>query len=655
MLKRLLFVTVFSLLAITAVAQDNLYTSPDGLWTATLPQGWLVEENEAGYITIKSPDDAILLHFMTYETTDLEQSVLDAWALLDPEFDSSYTDDKLQVIEDAVLLQGFEKGALITYQEGTGADGALILGSASLFEGISYVTLIQTNLTGIQRRFAQYQMLATSFKATAMEAEVVLTDVAPAVWDESLSEELRAFVNESLTGLQATGAAVAIVQNGEVVFAEGFGAKNDAGDPVTPDTLMMIGSTTKSLSTLLMAQAVDAGAMAWESPVIEVLPSFAVKDPTITQEIVVQNLVCACTGVPRRDLEFLFNTVTAEDIVVSLQDFEFFTDFGEAFQYSNQMVAVGGYVAAVALTGEKTNLYENYVNLVDSQIFAPLGMARSTFNFDTVEADADVALPYGSSILAYQEMSVDEERWASPIAPAGAAWSSANDMAQYAIFALNKGVSANGERIVSEENLLRTWEPQIEVGANADYGLGWFIDAYKSVPLIHHGGNTFGYSSDFAFLPDNGFGIVILVNQQASAVPGLVRQFALELLYDQEQESRDTLAFSVKSLTDAVTEATPLYSETITDVETVSGYVGTFSNPVLGDLIITLDEEGNLSADAGEFGGAVWQRTNKEGEVAYIMAEPPLAGTELVLGETDGVKTITIGAGVIEYIFTFQS
>ncbi len=71
---------------------------------------------------------------------------------------------------------------------------------------------------------------------------------------------------------------------------------------------------------------------------------FSLADPELTQQITLRNLVCACSGVPRRDFEVLmnFDNLSPEDIVESLESFELFTDFGEALQYSNQMVAAGG-------------------------------------------------------------------------------------------------------------------------------------------------------------------------------------------------------------------------------------------------------------------------------------------------------------------------
>lgn len=99
----------------------------------------------------------------------------------------------------------------------------------------------------------------------------------------------------------------------------------------------MIGSSGKFLMTTMMAAVVDGGLLDWDTPAVEILPEFAVADPQRTQIITIRNPDCACTGVPRRDLKLLFNgnDLSAEDVVDYLGNFEFFTAFGEAYQYSN--------------------------------------------------------------------------------------------------------------------------------------------------------------------------------------------------------------------------------------------------------------------------------------------------------------------------------
>ena len=74
---------------------------------------------------------------------------------------------------------------------------------------------------------------------------------------------------------------------------------------------------------------------------------------------------------------------------------------------------------------------------------------------------------------------------------------------------VNKGVSPEGEQVISEENLLETWQPQVPVSDKTSYGLGWFVGEYKGARLIDHGGNTLGFTSSFGFMPDKNLGKII--------------------------------------------------------------------------------------------------------------------------------------------------
>ena len=205
-------------------------------------------------------------------------------------------------------------------------------------------------------------IIASGFDIIALEKED-LTGIEPLRLTGELLDEFEAYVVDAMERLDIPGSSVSVVQGGEIVYANGFGVRERGkSGPVTPETLMMIVSVTKSMTTMLMATLVDDGLMDWDTPMVEVLPTFALADSQLTREITARNLVCACTGVPRRDFELLLNydDLSAEDIIESLATFELFTDFGEAFQYSNQMVATGGYVAAAVVGAEYGSLYDGY-------------------------------------------------------------------------------------------------------------------------------------------------------------------------------------------------------------------------------------------------------------------------------------------------------
>jgi CubicO group peptidase (beta-lactamase class C family) len=626
-------------------AETKVYEDPAGLFSVPIPTNWTAEHHDDGYGILTSPDGGITVYVMTVESDDIEKAVSAAWAIVDPTFDLEVD----EVIEEPVT-NGADGAYTITYD--IDYEETIILAGGWLYEGIAYVEIFRADLIAFQQRVSQLQIISTGFDIKALEKDN-LTGVEPRPLDDDIIAELEAYIEDTLARFEIPGAAVAIVEGGEIVYSGGFGVRDhETGEPMTPETLMMIGSTTKTMTTMLMAQLVDEGVMQWNTPVVDILPTFAVADPEITQRITMQNLVCACTGVPRRDFELIFNSndLTAEGVVESLADFEFFTDFGEAFQYSNQMVAAGGYVTALAAGAEYGDLYDAYLALLQERVLDPIGMSSTTFSFEAVKAGGNYAAPYGLDALSeFTPIPLTlEEAFLRPLVPAGGAWSNVLDMARYIITELNEGVAPDGARVVSAENLAHTWEPQVAITADASYGLGWIVDEYKGLLLLHHGGNTLGHTSDLAFLPDAGLGVSVLTNGRITNVFNEAVRFRLfELVYGLEPAYEETVQFVL----DMQEEDDPPEIINI-DPDEAAPYVGTWTNAALGEITVELSDDGIVTLDAGEFVTEVRARVNDEGETVIFMYDPPLAGLPLELGEDeDGGPLIIMGGGVNEYAF----
>src|SRR5580698_9300999 len=126
--------------------------------------------------------------------------------------------------------------------------------------------------------------------------------------DQARIAELGRFVEQGQNELGVPGVGLGVVQDGRVVFAGGFGVK-ELGGRETPDgdTLFMIASNTKAMTTLLLAKLVDEHRITWDTPVTKLLPSFKLGDAATTRSVLVKHLICACTGLPRQDLEWIFN------------------------------------------------------------------------------------------------------------------------------------------------------------------------------------------------------------------------------------------------------------------------------------------------------------------------------------------------------------
>jgi CubicO group peptidase (beta-lactamase class C family) len=656
----LLFLTILFSLAATVAAQEGeeIYQDPQGQFSVPVPQNWTTTEAD-DYVQLSGPEGNIHIYVLVAPIEEsLQAAVESAWEAV-----GITVDREVQQSGNPPLQAGADETLLLTYAFNSTTDEQIFQAVAQRVGGSAYIILIDANVEAASRRSAQLDIIVTGLTISSLERSN-LSQVEPRALDDAMITQWEAYIEELLSSNHIPGAAVAVVQDGEVVYTAGFGVREQGGStPITPDTHMMIGSTGKSLTTTMMATMVDDGLLDWDTPVVELLPQFEVADLELSQTITMRNLVCACTGLPRRDLEIVFNAsgMTAEDVVESLQTFEFFTDFGEAFQYSNQMVATSGFAAVAAEGAEYDTLLNGYSTILAERVLDPLQMDNTTISFDRVLERNEYATPHGLALGgAYQVIPVSYETILQPFAPAGAHWSTAEDMARYLVMQLQNGVGPDGNRIVNEENLLVTREPQIPVTADVSYGLGWFVGEYKELPLVEHGGNTLGFTSDFAFLPETGIGVVILTNAQGTnAVSESIRTRLFDLLFGDVNEERDAqeLAYAIQGIQEVLQRPDNL--EDTVDVEAVQSYIQIYTNDALGTVTVELVDD-RLYLDTGEFRTellplVIENNDNLQPVEAYILLDPPFLGYAIrfVMGDDNTINLI-LGEGVTEYTFTQQ-
>src|SRR5215212_2368763 len=503
-------------------------------------------------------------------------------------------------------------------------------------------------------------------------ASADLAGVTPVPLTGERQAAFAAYITDMLAMTNVPGAAVAVVQNGEVVYQQGFGVRELGGsDPVTPETLMMIGSITKAMTSTMAATVVDDGEVTWETPVVDLLPSFAVADPELTRQLSLRNAFCACTGLPPRDPELIFNSedLPPERLVTSVGDLPLTAPLGQQFQYSNQMFGIGGYAAAVAAEPSESDLLAAYVTAMRQRLLDPLRMDRSTFILDEVLASDDYARPHGLDLAgAYHPASLeDDERYVLTVAPAGALWSSATEMASYLQMELAGGIAPDGTRIASGENLEATWQPQVAMPAigGSDvppematmahgYALGWVVGDYHGQRLLSHSGGTFGFSAQAALLPDASLGLVILTNGVGADFFKLAVQYRLfELVFDQPA----TVDPLVRAAVAATAQQSAELQHQLGDVDpaTVLPYLGRYTHPILGEVEIAMSD-GTLILDASGFRATLQplRDVGPEG-TTYLTSDLPLSGVAMVTFSEEGgrpIMTFTDPSTGEAYLFT---
>jgi CubicO group peptidase (beta-lactamase class C family) len=297
-------------------------------------------------------------------------------------------------------------------------------------------------------------------------ASADLTGATPLPLTGERRAEFEAYVAEALVRFDVPGAAVAVVQDGEVVYLNGFGVRAAGGtEPVTPDTMMMIGSITKPLTTTLAGSLVDDGLLSWDTRLVDLLPAFSIADPTLTADLTIHDAFCNCSGIPSLNMKSSFESgkLTPETVVTSLADTPPAAPFGEEFLYNNLLIASAGYALGIANGSGSSDIGLAYDLAMQQRVFAPLGMHRTTFDPETAITTGDYAQPHATNLSGVlQPVPLTAERGLLPYRPAGALWSNARDMAQVLQMELASGVAPGGARVVSQESLEETWAPGSE-------------------------------------------------------------------------------------------------------------------------------------------------------------------------------------------------
>lgn len=598
--------------------------------------GWTVEES-TDRIVLTSPEGDVAMAYVEVTAADREAAVAAAWARWKPGFAL-----KVERAQDLPARDGWDAIAQVSYVTPV-QDSRLVLAIARRAAGTWYVFLVDGTQAAVDRRGAHLSAALDSLAVPGLAKESFAGKVAHPL-DAARLAELERFIEDARVATKVPGTAIAIVQGGKVIYEKGFGVRQ-VGKPakVTPRTLFMIGSVGKSLTTLMIARLVEQGRIGWETPVVEVLPSFGLGDEATTKAVTMRHTACACTGMPRQDLEMLFEgRLSPEERLASMKAMKPTTKFGETYQYSNLMVSAGGFAAAHA-HAPALPLGKAYDRAMKQLVFAPLGMSSTTFDFAQV-ARSEHAVPHPRDLRGDPTPSpLRDEEWVLAVRPAGGTWSSVHDMARVLLLELGRG-KLDGKQVIDERVLLARRAPQVKISSDESYGLGLAVGTEAGIPLVSHSGGTAGFTTRFVFLPEHDVGMVLVSNASRSGLfYGVVERRLLELLFDGRARAKDDLEQAVARRAKETAEELAMV-ELDPPAAWFAGLAGTWTAPGLGRIELRV-ERGKPILDAGEWKVAVGKKTARDGTVMLVSTAGFFAGFELVPREQDGRTVLVLDAG----------
>ena len=423
---------------------------------------------------------------------------------------------------------------------------------------------------------------------------------------------LNAYVHKAMAQWQVPGLAVAIVKDGKLVFARGYGVR-ELGKPgkVDADTLFTIGSVSKQFTVAALGTLVSSGKLTWDAPVTEYLKNFQLSSAYVTHNIMLSDLLSHRSGYCDPLWMWYTSDDTAANVIRRLRYQKPDYGFRAHFCYNNTM-----YLAASlfipAITGESWNHY------VTQHLFAPLGMMRTDTTDAAVEAATNAALPHAK---IDGKVVVIKRYWANNMdvfAPVGGINSSVNDMSHWLEMLLADG-KYDGKTVVDPAVIHTMETPQMIIPAHNwigdwmrtqtpdshfyAYGFGFMLQDYGQYKLVWHAGDINGFATAMALVPSEHLGVIALSNLDQNRAPeGVVFHVLQDYLglahydvsqamyvYKQKEKAKDKAAMDKLAATRQKNARPP---------RPLSAYTGQYRDKFYGTAHVT-EENGHLVLQLG--------------------------------------------------------
>ena len=427
-----------------------------------------------------------------------------------------------------------------------------------------------------------------------------ITDKRLASLDTALQRVLKTW--------KGAGFAVAVVEKNRIIYAKGFGYRDvEKKLPVTPNTLFAIGSCTKAFTTSLIGLLQKDGKLDIDKPAHQYWNELQFFTPELTNGITLRDMMSHRTGLPRHDYSwYLFADTSRETLARRIQFQEPTFPLRRQWQYNNFMFIAQG-VIAEKVTGK------SWEQNTRERLLLPLGMKASNFSVKELERHPDAAFGYDlkkdSVIKKLPYFNLDAA------GPAGTINSNVLEMGNWLIAWINGG-KYNGKQVLDENFSREAMSSQTVVGSGfpgkekpaihfSNYGFGWALSSYKGHYRVEHGGNIDGFSANTAFFPTDSIGIVVLVNQNSSSIPNIVRNLIADRMlqlpyFNWNDDIRNGFIKSRQQSLDAEKAKVSAQVKGTRPSHALQDYEGVYSHPGYGSMEVFLKNDSLLATAAGK-------------------------------------------------------
>jgi CubicO group peptidase (beta-lactamase class C family) len=409
-----------------------------------------------------------------------------------------------------------------------------------------------------------------------------------------LGPDFAQIVKDAIQGHQPvghTGVAVAVVKDGKLAFAGGYGYRDRGTQAkVNAKTCFAVGSATKAFTSMAIAMLVEEGKINLDVPVQQLLPDFQLKDQQASSQATLRDILCHRTGLAPHNALWYIGPFDRSELFYRLRYLDPVpvpgggTAFRNKFVYNNLMYGVAGHLLEM-LFGV------SYEDILEGRIFGPLGMTATSLSLADLTAGANYAKGYEKA----DELPL--KNWEN-IGAAAEINSNVLDMAKWVLLFLRKGLTSTGSVLIGQTALEHMYAPLIgtDDGHGSGYGLGWYVGAVQSQlsdkRIVFHPGDADGNSDYVSFMPDEGLGVIVLTNQHCTR--DLVQIWPNKVataIYDHLLHGQVTGQLVLPprpAQAVAAANAAPIAAPSVAPtIAAPNDYTGMFSNPGYGDMAVS--------------------------------------------------------------------
>ncbi len=418
--------------------------------------------------------------------------------------------------------------------------------------------------------------------------------------------QLDQLVERTLKSFDVPGISVAIVKDGKIIHAKGYGVKSIlTKEKVDANTLFGIASNSKAFTSGALAMLIDEGKVKWDDKVIQYIPEFKMYNDYVTNEFTIRDLLTHRSGLGLGAGDLMIwpdgSDFKTQDIINNLQYLKPVSAFRTKYDYDNLLYIVAGEV--IYRASGKT-----WCDFIEERIMKPLEMNNSAASYVRLKDTTNIIAPHVPTdgklklISRYKNQTFDA---------AAGIYSSVNDLSKWMIMQLQDGKygTEKQNRLFSEKEHNQMWQLQTIIPTNAKapynthfsgYGLGWFLSDVKGYKQVSHTGGLEGIVTQVTLFPELNLGIVVLTNQQSgaafSAITNTIKDSYLGIPYTDyvdlySKREKENVSKSDKE-TDEVWATVAKNKKDNLKID-FKKYAGTFKDDWFGTILIS-EKKGKL-------------------------------------------------------------